>query len=237
MTDHEKVFTGFVEEVRGKAGASLRSVVVYGSAVGPHFRAGISDYNFLVVADPVDLPLLERLGTLAGSWRKRRISAPLVLHPGFIKGALDTWPLEFLSMMARYRLLHGVDPLAGLAFQPEHVRLQCEREIRSKQLLFQRAFIQCEGAPKRLKQVLDQGWPSLAAIVRGMLYLKGGPWQSDGEEAWTAATDLLGAPPGLFSSLHAMRLSRSTPARQEIIALLGRLLDELNRLADDVDRW
>jgi len=132
-------------------------VVAHGSAVGTQFRPGISDYNFLIVADPVDLALLERLATLAGKWRKRRISAPLVLQPVFIANALDSWPLEFLCMSARYRVLYGEDPLAGISFQPEHVRLQCEREIRSKLLLFRRAYIECEGAPKRLKQALDRG--------------------------------------------------------------------------------
>jgi hypothetical protein len=237
MIDHERVFAGFVEEVRERVGAALLSVAAYGSALGPHFRPGASDYNFLIVADPVDLDFLERLAILAGKWRKRRISVPLVVQPIFIAGALDSWPLEFLSMMAHYRVLHGDDPLAGITFQPEHVRLQCEREIRSKLLLFRRAFIECEGTPKRLKQALDRGWPSLLAIFRGLLYLKGGPWQTEGEEAWTASTDLLGLPPRLLSDLHAMRLSRSVPARDVITARFDLVLENLRRLSEEVDRW
>jgi hypothetical protein len=237
MTDHEKVFTAFAEEVRARVGAPLISVVAYGSALEPHFRPGASDYNFLIVADPVDLKLLERLATLAGTWRKRRISAPLVLRPAFIAGALDSWPLEFLSMLAHYRVLHGDDPLAGVTFRPEHVRLQCEREIRSKLLLFRRAYIECEGTPRRLKQALDRGWPSLLAILRGLLYLKDGPWRAEGEQAWVASADLLGLPPNLLSDLHAMRLSRSTPARDVITARFDLVLETLRRLSDEVDRW
>jgi hypothetical protein len=237
MTDHEKVFAGFVEEVRGRAGAPLLSVVAYGSALGPQFRPGVSDYNFLLVADPVDLPLLERLATLAGKWRKRRISVPLVVRPIFIASALDSWPLEFLSMTAQYRVLYGEDPLAGISFQPEHIRLQCEREIRSKLLLFRRAYIECEGAPKRLKQALDRGWPSLLAILRGLLFLKGGPWQAQGEPAWKASADLLALPPNLLPELHAIRLSRSTPARGLITAQFDQVLETLRRLSEEVDRW
>jgi hypothetical protein len=237
MTDHEKLFAGFVEEVRGRAGAPLLSVVAHGSALGPQFRPGISDYNFLLVADPVDLALLERLATLAGKWRRRRVSVPLVVRPVFIASALDSWPLEFLSMKAQYRVLYGEDPLAAISFQPEHIRLQCEREIRSKLILFRRAYIECEGAPKRLKQALDRGWPSLQAIFRGLLYLKGGPWQAQGEPTWKASADLLALPPNLLPELHAMRLSRSVPARSLITARFDQVLETLRRLSEEVDRW
>jgi hypothetical protein len=237
MTDHEKVFTGFVEEVRERVGAPLLSVVAYGSALGPYFRPGVSDYNFLIVADPVDLDFLGRLAVLAGKWRKRRISAPLVVQPIFIAGALDSWPLEFLSMMAHYRVLHGDDPLAGITFRPEHVRLQCEREIRSKLLLFRRAYIECEGTPRGLKQSLDRGWPSLLAIFRGLLYLKDGPWRAEGEQAWKASADLLGLPPNLLPDLHAMRVSRSTPPRDVITARFDLVLETLRRLSEEVDQW
>ena len=237
MIDHEKVFAGFVEEVRGRVGAPLLSVVAYGSALGPEFRPGVSDYNFLLVADPVDLALLERLATLAGKWRKRRISVPLVVRPIFVASALDSWPLEFLSMKAQYRVLFGDDPLAVITFRPEDVRLQCEREIRSKLVLFRRAYVECEGAPKRLKQALDRGWPSLLAILRGLLYLKGGPWQAHGEPAWKASSELLALPPNLLSDLHSMRISRSTPARGLITAQFDQVLETLRRLSEEVDRW
>ena len=237
MTDHEKVFAGFVEEARERAGRSLVSVVAHGSSLGPQFRPGISDYNFLLVADPVDLPLLERLATHAGRWRKRRISVPLVVRPIFIASALDSWPLEFLSMKAQYRVLYGEDPLAGIAFQPEHIRLQCEREIRSKLILFRGAYIECGGAPKRLKLALDRGWPSLQAIFRGLLYLKGGPWQAQGEPAWKASADLLALPPNLLPELSVTRLSRSTPARGVITAQFNQVLETLVRLSEEVDRW
>jgi hypothetical protein len=237
MTDHEKVFAGFVEEVRACAGTSLLSVVAHGSALGAQFRPGISDYNFLLVADPVDLPLLERFATRAGKWRRRRIAAPLIVGPFFIERALDSWPLEFLSMTAQYRVLYGKDLLAGLSFQPEHVRLQCEREIRSKLLLFRRAYLECEGAPKRLKQSLDRGWPSLMAIFRGLLYLKGGPWRAEGEPAWKASAEVLALPPNLLPELYALRQSRSAPSRGVITAQFDQVLETLSRLSEEVDRW
>lgn len=237
MVDHEKVFSWFTDEARTHGGAALRSVVVYGSSLSGRFRPGLSDYNFLLVCDPVDLGLLDRLAARMGKWRRKRISAPLVMRPGFIRTALDSYPLEFLSIAARYRVLHGEDPLAGIEFQREHVHLQCEREIRSKLLLFRRAYLESEAAPKRLKLLVTRGLPSLVAIFRGLLWLKDGPWQADGDEFWQACATHLGLPPGLLPSLHSTRDSAGAPSHAAIRAQIEEVLAGLGHLMEEVDRW
>lgn len=237
MIDHDKVFQEFTEEVRGAAGPALRALFVYGSSLGDRFRPGVSDYNFLVVADPIDIEVLDRLAARMGKWRKRRISAPLLMRPEFIQTALDSYPLEFLSIKARYRVLHGADLLVDLRFDREHVRLQCEREIRSKLLLFRRAYLESEGAPKRLKLILDRGVPAVVAIFRGLLWLREGPWTAEGAEFWDACAARLGAAPGLLPALQAGRGARRVPSREEVRGRYGEIVDGLTHLMMEVDRW
>lgn len=237
MVDHDKVFNEFTAEVRIQAGSALRTLLVYGSSLGEHFRAGVSDYNFLLICEPVDLDLLDRLAAKTGKWRRRRIAAPLVMRPEFVRTALDSYPLEFLSIASRYRVLHGDDPLRDLEFHREHVRLQCEREIRSKLLLFRRAYLESEGAPKRLKLILDRGLPSVVAILRGLLWLKGGPWKAEGSEFWEAARSQLELPMGMLPSMQETRGTRRVPARAVVRQQFGEVVDGLARLMSEVDRW
>ncbi len=204
MSDHESVFTGFAADVQSIAGPALRSVTVYGSSVMEHFRPGVSDYNFLIVADPVGTELLARLGEQMRAWRKKRIAVPLVLDPAFLKESLDTYPLEFLSMKAHYRVLAGEDVLQGLSFDPKDVRLQCERELRSKLLLFRRAYVDAAAAPNRFRilgrgvpaHLIARSVPSFAAVFRGMLFLKDGPWHESGRKFWEACVSHSGRPGG-----------------------------------------
>lgn len=237
MVDHEKVFQFFVDELLAQAGQRLRSVVVYGSALTGDFQPGRSDYNFLVVADSAGLELLDGLAARMGKWRRRQVTAPLLVLPEFLQTARDSYPLELLSIQARYRVLHGEDPIAGLEFSREHVRLQCEREIRSKVLLFRRAYLESEAAPPRLQAVIARGYPSLVAIFRGLLWLKGGSWQANGEEFRRACAEQLSLPADLLPGLHATRVSRTAPGRDEVRRQYGGILTTLGALARDVDTW
>jgi hypothetical protein len=237
MDDLETIAGYFKEEALAHGGSSVRSVVVHGSVLGAEFRPGISDYNFVVLASPIDIGLLDRYAGRFGKWRKKRISPPLLLTPTTVECSLDSYPLEFLSLQARYRVLYGEDFLAGLTFEKINVRLQCERELRSKLLLFRRAYLESEGAPKRLQQLLRRGLPSLAAIFRGMLYFKDGPWKTHGTELWEACERHLGLPGPLLQNLHEVRMQRSVPAREEIRRQLDHVLGVLEGLSQEVDRW
>ena len=237
MEDLEKICGFFVEEIRTHGGEPVRGVALYGSALGPEFRPGVSDYNFVVLADPAGLSLLDRLASRAGKWRKRRIATPLLLTPRTVERSLDSYPLEFLSMQSRYRILTGPDFLANLSFEKEYVRLQCERELQSKLLLLRRAYLETEGAPRRLQQMVGQGLPSLIAIFRGMLFLKDGPWKAHGPELWKACEAHLGLPDQLLHQLHEGRHSKSAPSRDQMRQRIGSVLDLLQGLVQEVDAW
>jgi hypothetical protein len=237
MQDLDKICAYFADEVRTHGGESVRSIVLYGSALGPEFRPRFSDYNFVVLADPIDTPFLERLAARAGRWRRKRITAPLLLTPGTVQRSLDTYPLEFLSMQSRYRVVYGEDFLSGLVLAKADVRLQCEREIKAKLLLVRRSFLETEGAPKRLQHLVARSLPSLVVIFRGMLYLKDGPWTLHGEELYPKCGELLRLPAELLQALHEIRHQRGAPAREVVHRQVGEVLDLLQRLANEVDGW
>lgn len=237
MTDHEAVFQYFVQEIEEHGGDVVRSVVVFGSALTEDFQPGRSDYNFLVLAEPIKMDLLDRLAQRVKAWRKKRISVPLILTPKFVETSLDSYPLEFLSMQAAYRVLKGDDPLAGRNFRKDEVRLQCEREIRSKLLVFRRAYMEAQGKPKDLIRIQQQGVTSLAAIFRGMLFLKNGPWRATGQEFWQACRSDLSLPEALIPQLIEAREKPKAPSQEEMKRQYGLIADGLLSLALEVDRW
>ena len=132
--DPEAICQAFVRDMQGGWGPDLVWVILYGSAARDDFVPRRSDYNFLVVVKDVAPDRLRTLGDAAGRWRKDRVAAPVFMRPEMIPTALDSYPLEFLTMKAAYRVLHGEDPLRELSLRPEDVRLQCERELRGKLL-------------------------------------------------------------------------------------------------------
>lgn len=237
MEDVKKVTEYFREEVREHAGTNLVSLVLYGSAVTPDFVQGKSDFNFMIVADPLDMALLDRLAGRAKDWRKKRIPVPLLFSPAFIAGARDSYPLEFLAMQAAYELVDGTDVLADVQIDRKDARLQCESELRGKLLLFRRAYVESGGDARYLQELIVHGVPALGAIFRGLLYLREVPWNRFGADFRKDCAEHLGIPIELMDHLYEIRRQKKKPRPEEVRADLDGLLGVLQRLADDVDRW
>jgi hypothetical protein len=178
--DLDTIVAGFVADVSAAPSGSIQAVVLYGSAAGGSYLPGRSDLNFLLVSPRVVPDLLHFLQNRMKVWAKQRIASPLIVDASFLSRSLDSYPLEILGMQAAYKVLYGTDPLVGLAPEIEHVRVQVEREAKSKILLLRRGFIESAGHHKRLAGVLAVTLPAVDAMLRGMLYVKGVEWRLSG---------------------------------------------------------
>lgn len=225
----------FAAEMKACWGADLAAVVLYGSAARDDYVPGRSDLNFLVLVRDLDPVRLLGLGKLAKAWRKRKIAMPVFMRPEMVATALDSYPLEFLTMKAAYRLLHGEDPLASLTFSPEDVRLQCERDLRGKLLHLRAGAIASEGKRDRRADLIRASLPALTAIFQGLLFIAGRDyalWGGDLLEAGHAAFDL---DADLFHALARLRFEKRLPPREELEQLLVRYLIEVERLVTWAD--
>lgn len=229
--DLETTITRFVEEIELAAGGRVGSIVLYGSGAGNEYIPGRSDLNFLLVADAIDLPLLESLQKKTGRWAKNRISTPLVVSRSFLVTSTDSYPLEILGMMASYRLLKGSDPFEDLTPDEEHVRLQVEREVKSKALALRRGYMESCGKHQRLVECLIDSLPALDAIVRGILYMNRSDWKRSGSSLHMASARFLGDDAGVLEAIRAMRSREEIPNRERTINLFQRTLEMLTLLA------
>lgn len=233
--DIDQEATRFVAEVKDAAGGALVSVVLYGSAASPRFVPGKSDINFLVVCEHVDRAMLERLRVHVNSWKRRRIALPLVVTGEFLTTSTDTYPLEILGMQALYRVLAGTDPFAGVAVDKPNVRLQAEREIKAKKLLLRQGYLDSAGDGRKLMRILAASAPAITAILRGMVYLKDGPWNADGAELRSAAETVVGPDAALLDAIWETRRGGKPVARGAEVDTYMRVLDFVQGLSRKID--
>jgi len=229
--DLESTIHRFVEEVAEGAAGKVHSIVLYGSGAGDQYLPGRSDLNFLIVAELIDLPLLEGLQKRTGRWAKRRIATPLVVSKSFLTTSTDSYPLEILGMMACYRVLSGSDPLDDLSPDREHVRLQVEREVKSKTLALRRGYMESCGKHQRLLDCLIELLPALDAIVRGILYMRDLDWKRSGSSLHAGSVELLGVDADTLGAIRAIRSGEKIPNRRKTIDLFGKTLEMMTHLA------
>lgn len=166
-------------ELAEALGGDLRSLVLYGSATGPGFRPDASDVNFAAVVDVLEHRHLGRVAQWWVGWRGDRVAVPLLLSLADLERSRDVFPLEFLDIRARHHLLAGSDVFADITVAPDAVRLECEREAKGKLILLRELYIEMAGSLRDQRALIVDSRKSFVAVVRGLLHLRGQPWELD----------------------------------------------------------
>lgn len=216
-------------------GERLLAVALTGEAASAGYRPGQTSLSLAVVVDNVESEILDAVRPLVRRWRGTRVATPLVLDPLYLETSRDVFPLEFLDLLDRHRLLAGrIDPFADINIARAHLRIELEEQLRGKMLHLWQMYLETHRA-SRLARVLLDTLPHFYILMRGMLFLREEDRPTDPLELVTAveATYRLALPS--FRELEASRAAGSGVRRSTAAPLFARYLDEVSRLVRVVD--
>ncbi len=233
----EEIFEPFIEDYRSVFERDLLSIALYGSAAGGDYRPGRSDLNFLIVLTEQGVEHLDRAFDTVERWRKQRVAVPLFVTESYIQGSLDVFPIEYLDMKRRHIHVYGRDVLGKLSFQPEHVRLQCERELKGKLLLLRGGLLETGGRKRALKALVAESLPAFVALFEALLFLEGLEIPSAKREVLQAGCEAFGLDAGVFEELLGVREDRVKPDEDRLLELFKAYLKEVRKLAMLADSW
>ena len=127
-----------VQALRHHLGPNLYSFCLYGSAVRGNFIEGISDINLLIVLNESNPGAHQAVARAIGG--EKEIDPFVLGRAGFARSA-RVFGSKFASIQRHHRVLHGPDPLAGLAADPALERFLCEQALRNLRLRLVYAFV------------------------------------------------------------------------------------------------
>jgi hypothetical protein len=153
----------------------LKSVMLYGSAAAGDFVPGASNYNLLILLEPVTAVELDAIAPTILAWGGAGHPAPLVFTPDGFMSSTDAFPIELLDIQQSRRVLWGPDLLAEMRVQPNHLRLQVERELTGKLLSLRGRYLLTEGKPEAKLELMTRGLSTILVLFRAALRL----YQSD----------------------------------------------------------
>jgi len=125
--------------------------------------------------------------------------------------------------------------LKGLAFDPEFIRLQCEREIKGKLLILREAFLETSGKGKALREVIGHSISAFVAIFEALLYMKGQDLPSTKREIVSATAAAFDMDADVFEKLLDIKDEKVKPGDMEVMGLFKDYLREVRKLAKLVD--
>jgi len=232
----EEVFPAFIEDCRKSFGNDLVSIVLYGSAARGEYIPKRSDINFLIALTENGMDNLGRAFPLVRRWHKANVSTPLFLSTESLSTSLDVFPIEFLTMKAAYRVIHGADVLAGLSFDKFHVRLQCEREAKGKLLQLRENFINTEGKKQAIESLIAVSLPTFFSLFQAIRFLKDLEPVLTGEGLIASAGKDCGLDQDLFLQLLSIRRKQRKLKSEESLSLMEHYIREVKKLSVYVDQ-
>lgn len=170
--DPKEIFNGLTKDYQDIYGNDLVSIILYGSAASGNYIPKKSDINFLIVLTEEGINQLKKAFKTVEKWHKRKVSTPLFLTKSYISTSLDSFPIEFLNMQKSYQLVFGEDVLKELPFNKNHLRLQCEKELKGKLLQLRQVYLESRGKTKNLRFIIENSLTAFISIFQALLYLK-----------------------------------------------------------------
>ena len=164
-------FHQFSQDLVRDCPVTVTGLQVVGSVLTPDYLPGRSDINSVLVVEEKNTALLDFLIELGKKFRQHQVAPPLIMTPAYIETSLDAFPLEFLNFQLIHYPLHGPDLFAPLTISGDHLRLQCERELKAKLLWLGQIYIETLGDRKRLAERLGRSFGGYLPLLRGILHL------------------------------------------------------------------
>lgn len=150
---------------------NLESIILIGSSTTEDFHPEKSDINTIIVVKNRNIELLRKLASHGKELGRFRLRAPLVMTERYIAESLDVFGIEFLDFQLNHITLHGKDFLEGINIEKEHVRLQCERDLKSALINLRQGYISSMADPKIIGNIIYNCSKALIFILRAMLWL------------------------------------------------------------------
>ncbi len=231
-TIHTVVENTFLEMLKAVFGENLVMVSIYGSYVRGNFVGGVSDVNILILLEKPDAGQLETFGRDGYRLMRKYKITPLILSKTEFVNSADVFPMEYLDMMDRNKILFGKDITAKLTLSLKNLRHQVEDRLRGAVASLRQAVVASRGKERILRKWLKNWYGSMGALFRGVLRLKGvKKIPVDAEEAVRMIQKELKIDIDPFLRLIALRRGEKLHTGE----LLGDLLSSLRNLIAAVD--
>lgn len=214
--------TPLLDHLIGAHSSNIHSIHIVGSAVISDYNEKLSDINSVVVLRDMDLKFVTFLAPLGKKYGKKRIAAPLVMTPEYIKSSLDAFPIEFLDFKLIHKTVYGPDIFNDLEIDKPHLRLQCERELKTKLIHLRQGYISSLGKKQLLAAVLVRSFTGSMALFRAIVSLLGKTppvLRTDVIAAYGAAA---GIDTAVFGNMLSLKSGRAKPSEQELHMLFER---------------
>lgn len=231
-----EIFKEITADYNNIFGDNLTAIILYGSAALGEYQYKKSDINFLIVLTDNGILNIKKCVPLISKWQKRKVTTPLFLTKDYIQSSLDSFPIEFLGIKLNHQIVYGEDIFEQVEIKNEHLRLQCEREMKGKLLHLREGFLNTANHPRQLKLLISKSIATFATIFMALLTLKNEAIPGSRKEILNKTAELFELDKTIFEELIHIRSGQKKLSKPELQQLVERYIQEISKLSIIVDK-
>jgi predicted nucleotidyltransferase len=232
----EAVFRVVTDDCSKIFGSDLISIILYGSGARADYAPERSDLNFMIVLTEQGMTSLDRVMDAVKRWQKHNVATPLFITKSYIVDSLDSYPIEFLNIKRRYKIVHGEDLLLQLSFDSKHIRLQIERELRGKLLHLRSGWLETQDKAKNLRKLIAVSLTTFVSLFCALLYMKRIEIPEGNNDVITAAGAAFGFDVGVFLDCEKIHRGSDNFSSDEMKAVFRKYLKQIEQLCNHIDQ-
>jgi hypothetical protein len=231
-----EIFEAYAEDVRRVFGDELEGIVVYGDVVTGDYDPARSQIEFLVSVSDASFARIKGFAPFVAGWRKRRVATPHIVSHEYIQSSLDSSPIELLNMHLFHELVDGRDVLADLAFDKEHLRVVCEREVKRRLERIKRSYLDREGELKQIMMLMGESIDHVVGILRAMIHLHGKEAPGPRKKVFKSAGKIMNLSEAVFLKVVKLRDEGVKESKSECANLFDDYVRQIEHVVEIVDR-
>jgi len=232
----DKRIVEVVKKVREAAGATLESVILFGSAVAGDFHPEYSNLNLFCVLRDASFAALQALSPAVKWWDAQKQPPPLFMTREEIGRSTDVFTIELLDIKEHRRVLFGEDVFENLIVPPNLHRVQVEYELREKLALLRQHVPLAAGNDNRLWELLVRSVSSFATLFRHALIVLGQTAPPGKREAVKLLAAKIGFDASGFLQVLDIRERRIKPAQRNAAEVFASYLAAVEQVTAAVDK-
>jgi predicted nucleotidyltransferase len=225
-------FAPFIDEILSRYRDGIDSINLIGSALTEDYEPKASDINSVFVLPKMDFEFLRLLAPLGNKYGKKRIAAPLIMTPDYIRESVDVFPIEFLNIKLLHNTIMGEDIFERLEIKRSDLRYQCERELKVRLIGLRQGYIASAGNRKVLTQGFVDSFSGYMPLFRGIIVLLGQKAPPTNNEVLTALKNCADVDTGVFQTVLKLKREKAKPSNEQLDTIFEDYYDTLEKLAN-----
>ncbi len=232
----DKFLTSFAKDLKNVLGDNLKSFIVYGSAATGEFYK-TSDYNTLIVVGYFSPECLKNMENPVKKWCRHGQPIPLIFDRHSIIKSNDVFPIEFLDIKENHFVVYGEDVFKNMKIATGNLRLEIERELKSKIIRLRQSFIITGGNARKVKELMRGSVSTFIAIFKGILrYFKIQPPLKKAEII-AALSKKISLNTQVFFDILALKDGVNKIKNNEIDNMFHSYINDIEKVTDYLDKF